>query len=66
MRYLVIVIIISVVWIGFVLWTNLNNKKQDNDKKGERPPFRSEKDLEEYGKPMEDEDYNPIDLDDAE
>ena len=60
-----LVIIVSILLAGFFIWTNMEDRKQKKkqNKKGERPLFRTEEDLEEYGKPM---DSHPIDFDDAE
>ena len=59
MLYFVVTII--AIWILFVIWLMLKKKKKP--KKGERPLFRTEDDLEEYGKPL---DKHPVDFDDAE
>ena len=57
--------IVSIVWVGFFLLTN-TRKRRKNNKHKDKPPFRTEKDLQEYGKPMEDEHQPLIDFDDAE
>lgn len=64
MRYFII--ILSVVFIGFIILSSRYCRKKENTKKTEKPSFRSDKDLEEYGKPMEDGEQNVVDFDDAE
>jgi len=62
------VIIVSVVMIGFFIWSGADYRRQkiEREKEKDKPPFRSEQDLEEYGKSMEDKDYNPVDFGDTE
>ena len=63
------VIIVAVVLAGVFMAANIYYKKRDREraKKEEKPPFRTEADLEEYGKPMKDGDYPPtVNFDDAE
>ncbi|MCK4462847.1 MAG: hypothetical protein KAU58_00885 [Candidatus Omnitrophica bacterium] len=59
------VIIVSILLVGFFIWASIEDRKQKKkqNKKGEKPLFRTEEDLEEYGKPM---DSHPVDFDDAE
>lgn len=61
------VIIISIICAVFFLWASMDYKKRksENNKCRTRPRFRTERDLEEYGKPMKDEDQSSVDLDDA-
>ena len=60
-----LIIIISVIWIGVFIWARMDYKKRRvvNNKSKDKPAFRSEEDLEEYGKPME---PKPVDFEDAE
>ena len=58
-------IIIAVIIVGFFTWTSINSRNKEKRKREDKPPFRSEEDLEEYNKPMKDQDYNPVDFDDA-
>lgn len=62
------VIVVSIVWIGFFIWarTDYKRRKREFIKKKVKPPFRSEEDLEEYGKPLEDYEKPTVDFDDAE
>ncbi|MFA6321454.1 MAG: hypothetical protein WCY36_06325 [Candidatus Omnitrophota bacterium] len=62
------VIAISVIWIGFVIWARLDNKKRrdEAEKKKNKPTFRTEEDLNEYAKPMDDSHHGKVDFDDAE
>jgi hypothetical protein len=64
---LYLLIAVSIVWIGFFLWASADSRKRSEEysKKAYKPQFRSEKDLEEYGKPIG-VDPNPVDFDDAE
>jgi len=59
------VIFVAIICIGFFIWSNIENKKRrkKQNKKEEKPLFRTEDDLEEYGKPMT---SHPVDFDDAE
>ncbi len=61
-------IVVSVICILFFIWARIDYKrrKEENNKKKYRPPFRSEEDCEEYAKPMEDEHRTSVDFDDAE
>ncbi len=63
-----IVAIISVIWVGFFVWARIDYKrrKREYKKKIDKPTFRSEKDLYEYGKPLDDEHNSRVDFDDAE
>lgn len=60
-------IILSVILVAVFVWprSRHKNQKKYREKREEKPSFRSEQDLEKYGKKMEDEDYNPVDFDDA-
>lgn len=59
------VIIVSIVCVGFFIWSGIEDRKRkkQQNKREEKPLFRTEDDLEEYGKPMS---PHPIDFDDAE
>jgi hypothetical protein len=63
----IVIIILSVILAGFFIWARADYKKQERkiDKTKEKPPFRTEDVLEEYGKPMRDQEYNPVDFDDT-
>ena len=63
-----IVITLSVIWIAFFIWARIDSKrrKKEYKKKSDKPPFRSEADLKEYAKPMEDDHQARVDFDDAE
>jgi len=63
-----IVVIVSVVWVGFFAWARIGYKrrKKEYDKKKNKPTFRTEEDLDEYAKPMDDEHRGKVDFDDAE
>lgn len=62
------VIILSVICVGFFMWVRADYKKQKREvgKKKEKPSFRTEDVLEEYGKPMKDKEHTAVDFDDAE
>lgn len=62
------VIIISVILIGFFIWMNMDYRKQKklSEKKHDKQPFRTEEDLDEYGKKMKDGEETVVDFDDAE
>ncbi|MDD5136005.1 MAG: hypothetical protein PHN63_01500 [Candidatus Omnitrophica bacterium] len=62
------IILVSVIWVGFFVWARIDSKKRqkENIKKTAKPAFRTEEDLDEYGKPMKDEHQSPVDFDDAE
>ena len=60
----IVVIILSVIFIGFFIWAAIDYKKRD--KKPGRPSFRTEDVLEGYGKPMKDKEEAVVDFDDAE
>lgn len=61
-------IIISVICIFFFIWSAIDYKrrKRENSKKKDKPSFRTDKDCEEYAKPMEDEHETSVDFEDAE
>lgn len=61
-------IAVSVICILFFIWARIDYKrrKKENNKKKEKPHFRTEEDCEEYAKPMEDEHKTSVDFDDAE
>lgn len=62
-----VIIILSVVCIALFVWIKKDYEKQKRKlDKEDKPHFRTEDVLEEYGKPMKDEDSNPVDFDDAE
>ena len=55
-----------VVCVGFFIWSGIEDrkrKKKQKNKHEKKPLFRTEDDLEEYGKPMT---PHPVDFDDAE
>ena len=62
---LYLIILITLVCIGFFVWAGSISKEQKKkqNKKNDKPLFRTEEDLEEYGKSM---DSHPVDFDDAE
>ena len=62
---LYLIVLIALVCIGFFTWTSVKDKEQkkNQNKKNDKPLFRTEEDIEEYGKPM---DSHPVDFDDAE
>jgi len=63
-----IIVILSVICIAFSIWVRSYYKKQQKSKAGakDRPPFRTEDVLEEYGKPLKDKEQPTVDFDDAE
>ena len=63
-----VIIILSVVCVALFIWVKEDYKKQRKklNKEEDKPHFRTEDVLEEYGKPMKDKDHNPVDFDDAE
>ncbi|MFA5144270.1 MAG: hypothetical protein WC522_08950 [Candidatus Omnitrophota bacterium] len=63
-----IIIVVSALWIGFFAWARMGDKKRrkENNKKKSKPSFRTEEDLDEYAKPMEDDHQSKVDFDDAE
>ena len=63
-----ILVILSVLCVGFSIWVRKYHKKHEKSKPvvKDKPPFRTEDVLEEYGKPMKDKDQPTVDLDDAE
>lgn len=65
---LTFIIVISVAWVGFVIWARIDSKKrrEELNKKKDKPTFRTEEDLNEYAKPMNDEHQGKVDFDDAE
>jgi hypothetical protein len=60
--------IVSAIWIGFVVVARMDSKRKqaEHNKKKDKPQFRSEKDLNEYAKPMEDKHQEQVNFDDAE
>jgi flagellar biosynthesis/type III secretory pathway M-ring protein FliF/YscJ len=60
--------VISVIWVGFFAVARIRSKKKNMElaKKKEKPAFRTEEDLDEYGKPMKDAHGTSVDFDDAE
>ena len=62
-----VVIILSVICAGFFIWISANHKsgKRKLNEKKEKPPFRTKEVLEEYGKPMKDDEQQTVDFDDA-
>ncbi len=64
----IFIAVISVLWIGFFIWACTDSAKRRKERNGKNsgPAFRTEEDLDEYGKPMSDEHHSKIDFDDAE
>ena len=62
-----IIVILSVICIAFSVWVRGYYKKQEKSKRvtKDRPPFRTEDVLEEYGKPMKDKEQTTVDFEDA-
>lgn len=65
---LYVVIILSIVCAGFFIWAarDYKRRKSESGKGKDKPPFRSEEDMDEYGKPLKSQGYNPVDFEDAE
>ena len=63
-----VIIILSVICVGFFMWARADyaKRKKESDKSKDKPSFRTEDVLEEYGKPMKDNDQTSVDFDDAE
>ena len=61
-------IVVSVICALFFIWARIDYKrrKRENNKKKDKPLFKTDKDCEEYAKPMEDEHDTAVDFDDAE
>jgi hypothetical protein len=64
----IVISILSVVLVAFFIWARADYKKQKRkiEKTKDKPHFRTEDSLEEYGKPMKDGESNPVDFEDAE
>ena len=62
------IVILSVILAVFFIWARADYKKQKSktDETKEKPSFRTEDVLEEYGKPMKNGEQNPVNFDDAE
>lgn len=60
------IVLLSVVLAGLFIWASIDYRKQKKLNNKEKPPFRTEEDLEEYGKPLKDEESKVVDFDDAE
>ena len=62
------IITVSVILAVFFIWSGMECRKQKkaSQKNKDKPSFRSEQDLDEYGKSMQDKDYNPVDFGDTE
>ena len=60
--------IVTILWVGLIVWLrrDLKTRKKESEKKKYKPPFRTEEDLEEYAKPMDDKHEPHVDFDDAE
>ena len=60
-------IIVSIVCVLLFIWARIDYKrrKKENNKKKDKSPFRTDKDYEEYAKPMNDEHQESVDFDDA-
>ena len=63
-----LIIIISAIWIGFFIVARIYSKRRQKEynKKKDKPSFRTEEDLDEYGKPMDDAHKGHVDFEDAE
>ena len=64
----IFVILVSVVCVAYFVWARIDSKKkkEEREKKKNKPAFRSEEDVDEYAKPMEDEHKGHVDFEDAE
>ena len=64
----VIIVILSIALAGFFIWarTSYKGQKKEINKTKDKPVFRTKDVLEGYGKPMKDNECNPVDFDDAE
>ena len=61
------IIVVSAIFLGLFIWVYGDYKKQKKEPgKEEKSTFRTEDDLEEYGKPLKDEESKTVDFDDAE
>ena len=62
------IIVISAIWIGFFIVARIASKRRrkEYNKKKDKPLFRTEEDLDEYAKPMDDEHKSRVNFDDAE
>ena len=63
-----LIIVISIVWVGFFIIARIDSKKRkkESEKNAMKPAFRTEKDLDEYAKPMNDEHQSRVDFEDTE
>ena len=63
-----IIIVLSVICAGLFIWVSAcyKSEKRKLNEKQEKPPFRTKDVLEEYGKPMKDDEQQAVDFDDAE
>ncbi|MDO8525998.1 MAG: hypothetical protein Q7S07_05890 [Candidatus Omnitrophota bacterium] len=62
-----ILIIISVVWVGYFVLARMQNSKRRKElaRRKEKPSFRTEGDVGKYGKPMAGEHQSRVDFEDA-
>ena len=62
-----LIIVVSVLWIGFFIIARIDSKrrKKESEKKKTKPAFRTEEDLDEYAKPMNDEHQSRVDFEDT-
>lgn len=63
-----VVIIVGIACIGFFIWARMDYKKKKarRENRADKPPFRTEDDLNGYEKPLKDKDHSTVDMDDAE
>ena len=62
------IILIFIIFIAIFMWMRKDYRKQRKDHKAgeEKPAFRTDKDLQEYGKKMKDGEEDIMDLHDSE
>lgn len=63
-----IVFVIAILWVVLIVWlrSDIKRRRKETEKRSNKPTFRTEEDLEEYGKPMDDKHEPHVDFDDAE
>lgn len=59
--------IVAIVLVGFFVYASIKKHKQsiNNSKKADKPPFRTEEELNTYNKPLDDK-HSHVDFDDGE
>jgi hypothetical protein len=64
----IFVILVSVLFVAYFAWARMDCKKRkiESEKKKNKPTFRTEGDVDEYAKPMENEHKGRVDFEDAE